>query len=97
MGTQLLPQVSVRFRKKVENRSSLVTRSEVFPLQFCGTRWIEDPSVAERAIIIWDDISKYVETITSGPKNKIPKCTSFAVVNKAVNDPTTVSKLHVFI
>ena len=37
MGTQLLPQVSIRFRKKVENRSTLLkslsTCSSIFILQ----------------------------------------------------------------
>ena len=42
-------------------------------------------------------MSTYIQTISFGPKSKIPKCTSFVVVSKAVNDPTTVSKLHVFV
>ena len=33
-----------------------VTGSSRFPLQFCGTRWIEDKQVAPRAIEIWDEI-----------------------------------------
>ena len=95
----ILKSLYYLFNESPARRSDYTTytSSQVFPLQFCGTRWIEDSSVAERAITIWDDISKYVETITSGLKNKIPKFTSFAVVNKAVNDPTTVSKLHIFI
>jgi hypothetical protein len=76
---------------------STITGSQVFPLQFCGTRWVEDLSVAQRAVEIWENITKYIEHVSNGPKSKIPKCASFISVNKAVNDPTTVAKLHVFI
>ena len=68
-----------------------------FPLQFCGTRWIEDINVAERAIFIWDSIEKYFEHIAAGPKVKVPKCSSFTVLQNAHNDPLTRAKLHVFI
>ena len=32
----------------------------IFQLRFCGTRWLEDVSVAQRAIHIWQDIVKYL-------------------------------------
>lgn len=73
------------------------TNCSVFPLYFCGTRWLEDVRVAERALLIWDNICKYVNHLSSGKKSKIPKCASYNVVKKAVSDPTTKSKLHVFI
>lgn len=37
-----------------------VTGSTLFPLQFCGTRWVEDSIVAERALSCWDNISKCI-------------------------------------
>lgn len=73
------------------------TGSGQFPLQFCSTRWIEDVPVAERAIEIWNDICKYVNSVCSGPKSKKPTSSSFVQVVKAVNDPLTLPKLHVFI
>ena len=33
------------------------TGSEIFPLQFCGTRWVEDRAVAERSLSIWNDVN----------------------------------------
>ena len=32
-----------------------ITKSTVYPLLFCATRWLEDVPVAERAIQIWPD------------------------------------------
>ena len=37
-----------------------ITGSKVFPLPFSGTRWIEDKKVADRALEIWPNITKYV-------------------------------------
>ena len=37
-----------------------VTGSEMFPLFFCATRWVEDKPVADRLIEIWDNIVNIV-------------------------------------
>ena len=39
---------------------SRITGSEIFPLQFCSTHWIEDVSVAELVFEIWTNICKYI-------------------------------------
>ena len=45
---------------------SQITGLKVFPLPFSGTRWIEDKKVADRALEIWPNITKYVnETLKS--------------------------------
>jgi hypothetical protein len=74
-----------------------ITQSDVFPMQFCSTRWIEDVPVAKRAVEIWENICKYVCTISAGPKAKIPKSSSWTFVAKAVNDKLTLCKLYAFI
>lgn len=74
-----------------------ITDSEIFPLQFCSTRWIEDVNVAQRAVEIWGNICKYIGPLSNAPKSKRPKSASFATVVKAVNDPLTLAKLNVFI
>ena len=74
-----------------------ITGSSVFPLRFCCVRWIENCSVAERGIFIWNYIKKYVHTIESGPKKNIPKCASFKTVSLAVNEPLTCARLQLFI
>ena len=37
-----------------------MTGSEVFPLQFCGHRWLEDKRVAERAVEMWPSLTTYI-------------------------------------
>ena len=73
------------------------TGSILFPLQFCATRWLEDIAVAERAVVIWTNIQKYINKILTKPKAQIPKNNSFKVVQGAVKDPLTIPKLQVFI
>ena len=36
------------------------TKSNVFMLQFCSSRWVEDVLVAKRAVEIWPNVVKYV-------------------------------------
>ena len=40
-----------------------MTGSEVFPLQFCGHRWLEDKRVAERAVEMWPSLTTYITEI----------------------------------
>ena len=37
------------------------TQCDTFPLPFCKTRWIEDESVAERAIQLWGNVVKIIK------------------------------------
>ena len=50
------------------------TGSEVFPLHFFKTRWVEDEIIASRAIQIWPDISKVIRHWLSLAKSKRPQC-----------------------
>jgi len=74
-----------------------ITGCNVFPLQFCGTRWLDDRKVAERALSCWENITKYTLEVSKYPKSKIPKCSSYISVVAAVNDKLTIAKLHVFV
>ena len=74
-----------------------VTGSTLFPLKFCGTRWLEDVPVAERALQIWNHISKYAMTTAAGPKSKVPKIQSFNNVMQHIQNALTPAKLHFFI
>ena len=40
-----------------------MTGSEVFPLQFCGHRWLEDKRVAKRAVEMWPSLTAYIAEI----------------------------------
>lgn len=58
-----------------------ITKSTVFPLRFCSTRWVEDVPVAQRAINIWPNVVKYVRETLKKKKAEIPSCASFTVEN----------------
>jgi len=72
-----------------------LTKSSIFPLPFCGHRWIENLPVVERAIEIWENIVKYVEAVDT---KKLPKSqtASFDTVAVAKKDPLILAKLHFF-
>ena len=57
---------------RVEDYKAL-SGTDILPLRFCSTRWLEDVMPAERAIKIWPAIEKFVRKIGEGPKIKIPK------------------------
>ena len=73
-----------------------VTESNVFPLPFCGTRWIEDRKVADRAIEIWPNIDKYVKEMLKKSKSQIPSSNSFTTLILAVQDELIIAKLQFF-
>lgn len=67
------------------------SKSTVFPLKFCSIRWVENFSVAGRALDIRKKISKYVSGVK---KDKIvPSCKSFQIVDSALKDNLLASKL----
>ena len=47
--------------------------SEVFPMKFCSTRWIEDQPVADRALEVWSSVVSTVKHWQSLSKSKRPK------------------------
>lgn len=70
--------------------------SAVFPLKFCGHRWLENRPVLERLIQIWPDMVKYVRSV---PEDKILKShvkdsQAFQVIKAMVDDPLVVAKLN---
>ena len=67
----------------------------MFPLPFNGTRWIEDKKVADRAIQIWPNIIKYIETLKK-PMSQVPTSSYFAKIRSAVQDSLIVAKLQFF-
>ena len=74
-----------------------ITKSNVFMLQFCSTRWVEDVIVAERAVEIWPNVVKYVNETLKKPKKCIPTVASFTTVHEYTKDPLVIAKLQVFI
>lgn len=75
-----------------------ITKSEVFGLQFCSIRWVEDVIVAERATHIWPNLVTYIKDTLKKPKKQIPTVASFTILKEFVlNDPLVLTKLGVFI
>ena len=73
-----------------------ITGSKVFPLPFCGHRWIKDKEVADRALDAWPNIAKYVNETLKKPNSKISGSSSFATLRTAVQDELIVPKLQFF-
>ena len=71
-------------------------RNCVFPLQFCGHRWLEDKKVADRALQIWPHITNYISETLKKPKQQIPSSSTFSTVKSAIHDPLTPAKLAFF-
>ena len=73
-----------------------MTGSEVFPLQFCGHRWLEDKRVAERAVEMWPSLTTYITEILKKPKSQVPNFSSFSTVKSVVLNKLTTAKLEFF-
>jgi hypothetical protein len=72
------------------------TGSDVFPLKFCSHRWVENVPVAERALLIWDNMKKYVQKVEAKAYTS-PTTASYDTVKKFAADVLTVAKLSCFI
>ena len=63
--------------------------------RFCSTRWIEDESVASRAIQIWESIVKVIKQVLSASKR--PKQNkSYEALVKHYLDRVMLAKFHFF-
>ncbi|XP_041949319.1 uncharacterized protein LOC121709785 [Alosa sapidissima] len=74
---------------------SNLTQSNTFALPFCGHRWVENLPVVERALLIWPNILKYVDAVTT-KKLPNPGTSSYDTIETAAKDPLIVAKLHFF-
>lgn len=68
------------------------TQSDLFPLKFCQVRWIENVSVAERAIQIFPNIKKYYDS----HKTSLPHYLSIGNLESACSDKLILAKLAFF-
>ena len=73
-----------------------ITKSELFPLFFCATRWVEDKEPADRLYEIWPNMVKIVDFWLGLPKNKQPSGKSWNFVLDATKDVLTRAKLGFF-
>ncbi|XP_050974815.1 uncharacterized protein LOC127170690 isoform X1 [Labeo rohita] len=70
-----------------------VTKSIIFPLSFCGHRWLENQPVIERALEVWPSLTKYIDAVR---RKQLPNpgTASFDTVEDAMKDTLTEAKLH---
>ena len=73
-----------------------VTSSDVFPLKYCAHRWVENVSVAERAINMLPFIKVYV-TEVKNKKLPNPSTKSYSTVEDSCEDPLLEAKLQCYI
>ena len=68
----------------------------VSPRRFCATQWVEDKSVAERALEIWDPSKKVMKYWVGLSKSKQPGNKSYECLKTHYTDPLVPSKLQFF-
>lgn len=74
-----------------------ITDSDIFPLQFCPHRWVENSAVASRALLVLENVKKYIKTISKYPrKYTVPNNKSFQTVKEGCDDPLMPVKLMFF-
>ena len=66
-------------------------------LPFCGHRWPEDKSGAERTLKIWPEITAYIRETLKKPKSQIPTSKIFSKVRSAVQDSLITERLEFFV
>ena len=69
--------------------------SSAFPLQFCKHRWLENATVAMRAIECIENLQTYIKQVNE-KKFTDPKTVSYETVKSAVKDPLLPAKLAFF-
>ena len=73
-----------------------ITDSTTDTKMFFATRWLEDASVAETAIDVWDNVVKMFEFWGNLPELKLPKCKGYGDVPNAIKDNMVLARLHCF-
>ena len=68
------------------------TGSSVFPLKFCQHRWLENVSVAERALEVWPHMVKFVNAVKA-KKVTDPKSKSYETISSGCSDPLMPAKM----
>ncbi|XP_058628346.1 uncharacterized protein LOC131538490 [Onychostoma macrolepis] len=73
-----------------------VTKSSVFPLSFCGHRWLENLPVVERALEVWPSLQLYVDAVK---RKELPNPGTglYDTIEAAQKDPLILAKLHFFL
>lgn len=68
-----------------------ITGSKTFPKKFCAVRWVENVTVAERALEVFSDVKKYITDA-----KKLPNTATCNNVKKLCADKLAVAKISFF-
>ena len=74
-----------------------INTTEVFPLSFCKTRWVENEDVTKRAYEVWDNVVnviKYYEGLSQSKRPKNNK--SYALLAQSYTDKLMKFKFQMF-
>ena len=74
----------------------VVTKSDVCPLYFCATRWVESKCVTDRMVEVWSNIKEIMGFWKRLPKYKQLTCKSCSKISDAVIDLFTETKITFF-
>lgn len=70
-----------------------ITGSVVFPLSYCGHRWLENVSCIERALQLLKPMELYIKEVKTKTGYE-PSCKSFASTRDFISDPFLQAKLE---
>lgn len=73
-----------------------VTGCNIFPKQFCQTRWTENVDVVSKGMDVWENVVKTIKEFLSLAKSKRPKNKSYKVLVDNHNDKTVPIKFQLF-
>ena len=71
----------------------IILMSQLFPLHFCGTQWIEDEKGAIKAFDTWENICQWGNFYQSLPKSRQTSSESYITVLSATKDPVILAKM----
>lgn len=93
----LLTSIYYLFKDSPARREDIIQTCNIdkLPLKFCCHRWLENESVAKRAIEIWPDLLKYIEKVETKKLSK-PSCNSYKVLLEHSKDKLIIAKLEFF-
>jgi hypothetical protein len=83
-------------REDYETVTQGIAGSGLFPLKYCSHRWLENSSVAQRAIDMLPAIKCYLKALKDG-KYPSPKTKSFQIVKESCEDVLLEAKLACFV
>ena len=73
-----------------------ITGSSCFPIKFCKHRWLANLPVAQRFLLVWENIKKFVQAVDRKQVSK-PKCKSFTVAKDNVANEMVVPMTQFYI